>query len=57
MLLAMQVGIGLLMDVWFTRFMFAYLFWVPWGSIFAARGNAATGTQRAQRLAESATAL
>lgn len=57
MLLAMQVGIGLLMDVWFTRFMFAYLFWVPWGSIFAARGNAATGTQRAQRRAESATAL
>jgi hypothetical protein len=33
MLLAMQVGIGLLMAVWFTRFMFAYLFWVPWGRV------------------------
>ena len=30
MLLAMQIGIGLLMNVWFTRFFFAYVFWVPW---------------------------
>ena len=29
-LLGMQFGIGLLMDVWFTRFMFVYLFWAPW---------------------------
>ena len=33
MLLAMQVGIGLLMDVWFTRFMIVYLFWVPWDRV------------------------
>ncbi len=37
MLLAMQLGIALLMDVWFTRFMFVYLFWVPWGRL--VRGN------------------
>ena len=30
MLLAMQIGIGLLMNVWFTRFFFAYVFWVRW---------------------------
>jgi hypothetical protein len=33
MLLAMQIGIGVLMNVWFTRFFFAYVFWVPWGRI------------------------
>lgn len=33
MLLAMQFGIGLLMNVWFTRFMFVYLFWFPWGRL------------------------
>jgi hypothetical protein len=29
-LLAMQLGIGLVMNVWFWPFMFCYLFWVPW---------------------------
>jgi hypothetical protein len=38
-LLAMQVGIGLLMDVWFTRFMFGYLFWAPWGQIVRRAGK------------------
>ncbi len=28
--LLMQVGIGLLMAVWFKQFLFLYLFWVPW---------------------------
>ena len=37
MLLAMQVGIGLLMDVWFTRFMFVYLFWMPWDKLVGRR--------------------
>jgi hypothetical protein len=32
-LLGMQVGIGLLMNVWFTPYMIVYLFWVPWGDI------------------------
>ena len=43
MLLAMQVGIGLLMDVWFTRFMFVYLFWVPWDKL--ARPRTIAGNQ------------
>ena len=30
MALAMQVGIGLAMGIWFTRFLAAYIFWVPW---------------------------
>ena len=29
-LLAMQLGIGLVMNVWFWPFMFCYLFWIPW---------------------------
>ena len=33
LLLSMQFGIGVLMDVWFTRFMFVYLFWVPWDRV------------------------
>lgn len=33
LLLAMQVGIGLLMNVWFWPFMFCYLFWVQWERI------------------------
>ena len=37
MLLGMQVGIGLLMDVWFTRFFFAYVFWVPWDRLVRPR--------------------
>ena len=42
MLLAMQVGIGILMDVWFTRFMFVYLFWVPWDKLARPRTIADT---------------
>jgi hypothetical protein len=39
-LLAMQIGIGLLMNVWFTRFFFAYVFWVPWDWIaFKGKGK------------------
>ena len=34
-LLAMQVGIGLLMRVWFTPYMYVYLFWVPWNKVIA----------------------
>jgi hypothetical protein len=37
LLLAMQLGIGVLMDVWFTRFMFVYLFWVPWDKLVRPR--------------------
>jgi hypothetical protein len=37
LLLAMQLGIGLLMNVWFWPFMFCYLFWVPWDRILARR--------------------
>jgi hypothetical protein len=27
---AMQMGIGLVMNIWFIHFLGAYLFWVPW---------------------------
>jgi len=37
LLLAMQIGIGLLMNVWFWPFMFCYLFWVPWDRILGPR--------------------
>jgi hypothetical protein len=33
-LFSMQLGIGLMMRVWFTPFMVVYLFWVPWGDIW-----------------------
>jgi hypothetical protein len=33
----MQLGIGLLMNVWFWPFMFCYLFWVPWNRILGRR--------------------
>jgi hypothetical protein len=33
----MQVGIGVLMNVWFTPFLFAYVFWVPWEVILRPR--------------------
>ena len=36
-LLLMQLGIGLVMNVWFWPFMFCYLFWVPWDRILARR--------------------
>ena len=29
----MQLGIGLMMNIWFIGFLGAYLFWVPWGKI------------------------
>lgn len=40
-LLSMQLGIGLLMNVWFTPYMVVYLFWVPWGDAWrwAGRGR------------------
>ena len=37
LLLLMQLGIAVLMDVWFTRFMFVYLFWVPWDKLLRPR--------------------
>jgi hypothetical protein len=37
LLLAMQLGIGLLMNVWFWPYMFCYLFWVPWDRILGRR--------------------
>lgn len=37
MLLAMQVGIGLFMRVWFTPYMFCYLFWMPWDKVLGRR--------------------
>jgi hypothetical protein len=39
-LLGMQVGIGLMMRVWFTPYMVVYLFWVPWGDVIGwAKGR------------------
>ncbi|HZN63861.1 MAG TPA: hypothetical protein VFB66_01075 [Tepidisphaeraceae bacterium] len=32
-LFLMQLGIGIVMNVWFTSFMYAYLFWVPWDRV------------------------
>ena len=36
-MLLMQLGIGLLMNVWFWPFMYCYLFWVPWDRILGRR--------------------
>jgi hypothetical protein len=36
-MLLMQLGIGLLMNVWFWPFIFCYLFWVPWDRILHRR--------------------
>lgn len=36
-MLLMQLGIGLVMNVWFWTFMFCYLFWIPWDRILARR--------------------
>jgi hypothetical protein len=33
MLFLMQLGIGVVMNVWFTSFMYVYLFWVPWDDV------------------------
>jgi hypothetical protein len=32
----MQLGIGIVMNVWFTSFMYVYLFWVPWDKVLQA---------------------
>jgi hypothetical protein len=34
--LLMQIGIGLLMGVWFRQFLLLYLFWVPWERVVGA---------------------
>jgi hypothetical protein len=39
----MQVGIGLLMNIWFVGFLGAYLFWVPWDKVI----DRLTGRSRA----------
>jgi hypothetical protein len=45
-LLAMQIGIGLMMRVWFTPYMVVYLFWVPWGDVILwARGRQGTSAE------------
>ena len=36
-LLLMQLGIGVVMNVWFWPFVFCYLFWVPWDRILGRR--------------------
>jgi hypothetical protein len=33
----MQLGIGLLMGIWFTPFLFGYLFWLPWDGLVRTR--------------------
>ena len=33
MLFGMQIGIGIIMSIWFTTFLFVYLFWVPWDEL------------------------
>jgi hypothetical protein len=40
-LLLMQLGIGVVMNVWFWPFMFCYLFWVPWDRILRGRSRQA----------------
>jgi hypothetical protein len=36
----MQLGIGVLMNVWFGPFMYSYVFWVPWSALLARFGAA-----------------
>jgi hypothetical protein len=36
MLFLMQLGIGLLMNVWFLQFVLVYVFWVPWERVLHA---------------------
>lgn len=36
-LLLMQLGIGVVMNVWFWTFMYCYLFWVPWDRFLTRR--------------------
>lgn len=43
-LLSMQLGIGLLMRVWFTPYMVVYLFWIPWGDIVRWMGRKSAAT-------------
>lgn len=44
LLLAMQLGIGLLMNVWFYTFMFVYVFWVRWDRLLSPRLKSAQPT-------------
>ena len=37
LLFALQLGIAVIMNVWFTRFLFVYVFWVPWGRLLPRR--------------------
>lgn len=37
MLFGMQLGIAVLMNVWFTRFFFVYVFWIPWSLLLPRR--------------------
>jgi hypothetical protein len=40
LLFLMQLGIGLLMNVWFLQFVLVYMFWVPWERVLRiARGT------------------
>lgn len=44
--LAMQLGIGLMMGIWFTPFLFGHLFFVPWKHIGSAAGPRCLGPGR-----------
>jgi hypothetical protein len=37
LLFLMQLGIGLLMNVWFLQFVLVYVFWMPWERMIAKR--------------------
>ena len=43
---AMQLGIGVLMNVWFGPFMYSYVFWVPWSALLARFGAPSTSRER-----------
>lgn len=36
-LFGLQLGIAVLMNVWFTRFFFVYVFWIPWSLLLPRR--------------------
>jgi hypothetical protein len=53
---AMQIGIGVFMEVWFGPFMYTYVMWVPWSAIawrLGAPGAARGGTDRGSGVAKT----
>jgi hypothetical protein len=44
-LFLMQLGIGLLMNVWFLQFVLVYVFWVPWERVLESIRRRRDGVQ------------